>query len=84
MQPTVIDSMRPSGDDELDEAVTKATENEVADGWLTGLWTRNSYCKYHTSLGALSSIKAHPSSPPDAALLASTVACKSPPERSRN
>ena len=39
MQRTVIDSMRPSGDDELDAAVTKTTEDEVANGWLTGPWT---------------------------------------------
>ena len=39
MQRTVIDSMRPSGDDELDMAVTKTTGDEVALGWLTGPWT---------------------------------------------
>ena len=39
MQRTVIDSMRPSGDYELDLAVTKTTEDEVARGWLTGPWT---------------------------------------------
>ena len=39
MQRTVIDSMRPSGDDELGAAVTKTTEDEVANGWLTGPWT---------------------------------------------
>ena len=36
MQRTVIDSMRPSGDDQVDAAVTKTTEDDVANGWLTG------------------------------------------------
>ena len=39
-QPTVIDFMRPGGDDELDEAVTQATEDEVANGWPTCRWTQ--------------------------------------------
>ena len=39
MQRTVIDSMRPSGDDALDAAVTTITEDEVANGWLAGPWT---------------------------------------------
>ena len=35
----MIDFVRPSGDDKLEEAVTKATEDEVADGCVTDPWT---------------------------------------------
>ena len=39
MQRTVIDSMRPDNNDALDAAVTTITEDEVANGWLSGPWT---------------------------------------------